>query len=160
MTVWRSAIKTQALCVGALIYDDSGERIQVFVAKRAETRRFLPGAFELPSGRVRLGEDLETALRRIIKEKLHVDLTPERVQTVFCYFNSDRGEQLAEILYLARLRQSRPQEIMLTKSKYAQSRWVSLETLESTLGAMKVSVPDEYQAIMTTLVELERRRQA
>ena len=71
MTVWRSTIKTQALSVGALIYDDTGERVRVFVAKRAETRRFLPGSFELPSGRVRLGEDLETALRRVIKEKLH-----------------------------------------------------------------------------------------
>ena len=156
--MWSNQNSKQIIAVGGLLCDDSGERVKVFVAKRSANRNFLPGTYELPSGRVHFGEDLLAALRRIIQEKLHVEVEIGRTMTAFTYLDSARGEQIVEILYLLRLRDVRPQEIMLTKSKYAESLWVSLETLDDKLLEMKNYSVQEYQAIMETLIFLEKRR--
>ena len=159
MTWWQAQNDTQILTAAALIYDDTPERVKVFLVRRAANRQFLPGVPELPGGRIRFGERIETGLGRQIREKLHVEITLERPFFVFDYLNSDRREHVAEIVYLARLHAFKPQEISLKKEKYAQSFWVGLDEVESLLGEMKLYSPQEYDAVVQALVGLERQRQ-
>ncbi|SHF68362.1 NUDIX hydrolase [Streptoalloteichus hindustanus] len=56
--------------VGAVISD----RGAVLVLQRRLDEEFLPGLWELPSGRVEAGEDLVTALRREVAEETGLDV--------------------------------------------------------------------------------------
>lgn len=156
--MWQPKSEQQVLTVAALLYDDSGERVKAFVVRRSANRSFLPGVYELVCGHVRFGENIVSALGRIVKEKLHVEVTVERPFYVFDYLNSPQKQHVAEIVYLARLNEVSPSEIKLTRNKHAESLWVSLETLERDLGEMKTYSPYEYEAIVTALAELEKER--
>jgi len=158
MNNWQSKQKKQVLTVAALICDDSGERVKAFVARRAANRRFLPGVYELPGGHVHYGEEMKSALERITRERLHVEITVDRPFFVFDYLNSKAHQHVAEIVYLARLRDHKPREIMLTRSKHSESLWVSLEMMERYLADMKTYSPHEYQAVLEGLVLAEKGR--
>lgn len=58
------------LVVGAAIVSDG----QVLLLRRPQTD-FMGGIYELPSGKVELGESLDTALRREVKEETGLDVT-------------------------------------------------------------------------------------
>ena len=49
---------------------------KVFLPKRADTKKFLPGLYELPGGHIDFGEDIVDGLRREIKEETGLDIEP------------------------------------------------------------------------------------
>jgi mutator protein MutT len=53
-------------CVGALIRNDEG---RVFVQRRSATRHVFPGVWDIVGGHLELGETLQEALAREIKEE-------------------------------------------------------------------------------------------
>lgn len=59
----------QTIFVNALIHNASQ---QVLVVRRSLKDHFLPGYLELPGGRVEVGESLEAALVRKLKDELHI----------------------------------------------------------------------------------------
>ena len=61
----------QVITACAFIYHDFGGVIKVFLPKRANTKKFLPGVYELPGGHIDYGEDIEDGLRREIKEEFN-----------------------------------------------------------------------------------------
>lgn len=150
--------KKQAIVVGALIYDDSEDLCRVFLAKRANGRKFLPGVYEIPSGRVSYGEKLERGLERQIKEKLHVDIEVEEPIAVFDYLDRDNNVHAVQVIYLARLRGAEPKEITLRKNKHSESIWISQPAMERVLGEMKESFPEEYAAVARGLGIVEEKK--
>lgn len=73
----------------------------ILVAKRAETKKFLPGKFELPGGHIDFGESPEDGLKRELKEELDYDVTIGGLFSAFTYVNEIKGSHSVELLYFA-----------------------------------------------------------
>ena len=55
---------TQAITACALVWHEFDGVKKAFVPKRADTKKFLPGVYNLPGGHVEYGEDIVEALKR------------------------------------------------------------------------------------------------
>lgn len=73
----------------------------VFLAKRADTKRFLPGVYELPGGHIDFGESMETGLKREIKEEFGLSVRVGDPFGVFTYVNEIKGSHSIEVVYFA-----------------------------------------------------------
>ena len=62
--------KFQTITVCAFIIDED----RLLIAKRAETKKFLPDKYELLGGHVEFGESLEAALKRELMEEVKVSI--------------------------------------------------------------------------------------
>jgi 8-oxo-dGTP diphosphatase len=104
--------------VGAYIVNSAGE---VLVLRRARGE-FLEGTFELPSGGVEPGEDLETALRREIREEtgLHVS----HVGCLIGHFDygGDGAGRARQFNFVANVYEPIPVQL---SSEHDAYRWVS-----------------------------------
>lgn len=76
---------------------------KVFLPKRADTKKFLPGKYELPGGHIDFGEDMTAGLKREIQEELGVDVTLGDPFAVFTYTNEVKGSHSIEVVYFAQL---------------------------------------------------------
>ncbi|MCO5215920.1 MAG: NUDIX domain-containing protein [Thermomicrobiales bacterium] len=59
----------------------------VFLAKRADTKKFLPGVYELPGGHIDFGESMEAGLEGEIKEEFGLSVRIGDPFGVFTYVN-------------------------------------------------------------------------
>ncbi len=118
----------QVITVCGLIYKYNHGTYWAFLAKRAETKKFLPDVFELPGGHVDFGEELDTALKREIKEELQESVSVGACFAAFTYVNDIKKSHSAEIIYFASFDDS-PEEIKLDPADHSDYAWVSLETL-------------------------------
>ncbi len=73
--------KFQAITACAFIHKDG----RLLVAKRAETKQFLPGKYELLGGHIEFGETLQDGLRREIREEIHIAIIVGEPFHVFTY---------------------------------------------------------------------------
>ena len=76
---------------------------KVFLPKRTDTKKFLPGLYELPGGHIDFGEDIVDGLRREIKEEFDRDISIGDPFTAFTYENQIKGSHTIEVIYFARL---------------------------------------------------------
>lgn len=60
----------QVITACAAIYRKGSNGHEIMVARRALTKKFLPGKFELPGGHIEFGETLVGGLCRELKEEL------------------------------------------------------------------------------------------
>lgn len=65
----------QVLTACAFIHRREGGELKVFLAKRADTKKFLPGVFELPGGHIDFGEGLRAGLKREVYEEFGFEVT-------------------------------------------------------------------------------------
>jgi len=65
----------QVITACAFIYRINKGTPELFIPKRAMTKKFLPGIFELPGGHIEFGEILEDGLRREIREEFNQEIT-------------------------------------------------------------------------------------
>jgi len=91
----------QVFTACAFIWHDFNGVKKVFLPKRADTKKFLPGVYELPGGHIEFGEDLKDGLAREIMEELgmHVDIGD--VIDVFTYRNDIKKSHSIEVVYFA-----------------------------------------------------------
>jgi hypothetical protein len=66
------AQRQQVISACAFIHHKVDGVEKVFLPKRAATKRFLPGVFELPGGHIDYGEDMVTDLKREITEEFNM----------------------------------------------------------------------------------------
>ena len=111
-------------CVGALIRD----RGRVFVQRRSSTRRVLPGIWDIVGGHIGVGETLEEALAREIKEETGWDLRHVGAQIADWEWEHD-GVVHRELDYLVEVRGdlAAPQ---LEAGKHDAYAWVGVDNLE------------------------------
>ena len=62
------AVNQQVITACAFIHHNFDGVEKLFWPKRADTKKFLPGVYELPGGHIDFGEDIVEGLRREIKE--------------------------------------------------------------------------------------------
>src|SRR5271169_6530083 len=97
---------------------------KVLVAKRADTKSFLPGKYELPGGHLEFGETPEDCLKRELREEMHVEITVEMPFHVFTSMQNRGAEHYIEIDYFAHLKNSR-QKLRLNKKDHSEYNWIT-----------------------------------
>lgn len=97
---------------------------RLFVAKRADTKNFLPGKYELVGGHIEFGETIEGGLTREIKEELHIDIEIQYPFYVFTYISENGNKHSVEIDYLARMANPE-QEIKLNPEDHSGYKWIT-----------------------------------
>lgn len=86
----------------AFIHHNFDGVTKVFLPKRADTKKFLPGLYELPGGHIDLYEDLQDGLRREIREEFGREVTLGDPFSAFTYENRIKGSHTIEVIYFAR----------------------------------------------------------
>jgi 8-oxo-dGTP diphosphatase len=112
--------KIQEICACVFIRNKE----KVLVAKRADTKSFLPGKYELLGGHVEFGETLPDCLKRELKEELHVDIVVEMPFHSFTNVYDKKTKHYIEVDYFAHLKNPN-QKIRLNKEDHSSYKWIS-----------------------------------
>lgn len=91
----------QVITACAFITHDFDGVVKVFLPKRAATKKFLPGVFELVGGHIDYGEDIEAGLKREVREEIGKEITLGEPFAVFTYINEIKGSHSIEVIYFA-----------------------------------------------------------
>ncbi len=76
---------------------------KVFLPKRADSKKFLPGKYEIPGGHIDYGEDIRAGLKREVNEELGIEITLGDPFAVFTYLNQVKGSHSIEVVYFAQI---------------------------------------------------------
>ena len=98
----RLAKGQQVITACAFIHKKFDGVHKVFLSKRSETRKFLPGVYELPGGHIEFGEDIVKGLEREIKEELNMDVSIGDPFDVFTYTNPVKKSHSIQVTYFAK----------------------------------------------------------
>ena len=74
---------------------------KVFMPKRAASKKFMPGVFELPGGHIDYGENIITGLKREIMEEHEMRIRVGDPFGVFDYQNEVKGSHSIQVTYFA-----------------------------------------------------------
>ena len=113
----------QVLTACAFIHRIIDGKQKVFLPKRADTKKFLPGKYELPGGHVDYGEDMKVGLKREIKEEFGIDIALGDPFAVFTYMNEVKGSHSIEVVYFATTEQ--PDNITINPEDHSSCGWFS-----------------------------------
>lgn len=121
----------QVITACALIHQDFDGVVKVFLPKRADTKKFLPGVFELPGGHIEWGEDIVEGLKREIMEELGVRISVGDPFAAFTYSNEIKGSHSVEVVYFATF-EDLGEQIQLNPEDHSEFKWVSQDEIDST----------------------------
>lgn len=122
---------------------------KLFIAKRADTKKFLPGKYELPGGHIEFGETLIEGLRREFREEFGVEVEIGDVIYAFTYMNGQ--DQVVEIDFLAELQEPKA-PITLHPEDHSEYKWVNQHEVEKIWDQADA----EYPAIIKGFEMLRR----
>lgn len=118
----------QVITARAFIHYEFGGVTKVFLAKRADTKKFLPGTWELLGGHINFGENIVKGLKREIREELEVDINMGDPFAVFDYTNQVKCSHSIEVVYFATLLHA-PENIKLHSEDHSDGDWFAKEDL-------------------------------
>lgn len=131
---------------------------KVFLPKRAATKKFLPGVYELPGGHIDYGEDLESGLVREVREEFGMCINVGDPYFVFTYMNDIKRSHSIEVIYFAAFAKPDEQEISLHAEDHSEYGWFAEDELHKTYTAGKDSDDIEIKAIKRGFEILKGRR--
>lgn len=103
---------------------------KLFIAKRSDSKKFLPGKYELVGGHIEFGETIEKGLKREVKEELHIDVKIENPFYVFTYLSENGDKHLVEIDYFAKM-VNPSQSIRLNLKDHSEYKWITSEEIDN-----------------------------
>jgi 8-oxo-dGTP diphosphatase len=136
----------QVISACALIHHTFDGVVKVFLAKRADTKKFLPGVYEIPGGHIDYGENIITGLQREIREEFNVDIKVGDPFYVFDYTNDIKGSHSIEVIYFARLASS-PDIIIANPEDHSTFGWFSQDEMHKLYTETKKADDQEFIAL-------------
>jgi 8-oxo-dGTP diphosphatase len=119
---------------------------KVFLPKRADTKKFLPGIFEIPGGHIDYGEDIVEGLKREIKEEFDMTITVGDPFAAFTYENPIKGSHSIEVIYFAKFIDQLDQ-IKLDPEDHSEYKWISENELDQVVADSKAADDPEFKAL-------------
>jgi len=147
----------QVITACAFIHQNFDGTEKVFSAKRAETKKFLPGLWELPGGHVDFGEDIIDGLVREIDEEFNMQLEVEEPFAVFTYINEVKKTHSIEVIYLARFT-SNLDNITLNPADHSEFGWFEQAAGHDVIAQSKPADDPEIAALARGFEILNRRK--
>lgn len=132
----------QVITACAFITHDFDGVQKVFLARRANTKKFLPNVFELPSGHIEFGEDIEVGLKREVREELNKDIELGDSFAVFTYVNEVKGSHSIEVIYFAKWLGG-IDDITLNPEDHSEYAWFSEQEVK--MRYKEISADGTYQ---------------
>lgn len=107
---------------------------KLFIAKRADTKQFLPGKYELPGGHIEFGETMEDGLAREFQEEFGVKIAVGDPLYAFAYERNKDGIDLhvIEVIYFVTLADD-DQMITLNPEDHSEYMWITADEIEKYL---------------------------
>ena len=136
----------QVISACAFIHHDFDGVTKVFLPKRADTKKFLPGLHEIPGGHIDFGESIIDGLKREIREEFEIDVIIGDPFAAFDYTNEIRGSHSVEIVYFATLLGS-PSDIKLHPADHSSYQWVTEEQTHEIMATERYSDDPELQNV-------------
>jgi 8-oxo-dGTP diphosphatase len=143
----------QIISAVAAIHHEFNGDLKICMPKRADSKKFFPGVYELPGGHIDFGEDIEAGLKREIVEELGVRINLGDCYSAFTYMNEVKGSHSIEVAYFATLIDP-PEEIKLQSKDHSGFRWVSEKELE----ILEPTTPVELEAALKAFSLLKGNR--
>lgn len=138
-----SADGQQVITACALIHHDFDGVTKVFLPRRADTKKFLPGVYELPGGHIDFGEDLRSGLAREIDEEFGMEVAIGEPFAAFTYMNDIKRSHSVEIVYFATFTDP-IERITLDPADHSDYRWIGADEVEQVYTPTKGSDDIEF----------------
>ncbi len=119
----------QVITACAFIHHNFDGVEKLFVPKRAETKKFLPGTYELPGGHIEFGEDIVEGLKREVLEELNMHILVGEPFNVFTYINELKGSHSIEVDYFA-VFDGPIENLKPNPSEHSEFLWISENELD------------------------------
>lgn len=97
---------------------------KLFLPKRASTKKFLPGVFELPGGHIDFGEDIVEGLQREVMEEHGMNISVGDSFSVVTYTNHIKGSHSIEVDYFCKFIDA-TENIRLNPEDHSEYQWVA-----------------------------------
>lgn len=124
----------QAIVVCAIIHRKISDKVEILLTQRSLSSTFLPGAYEIPGGHIEYGEDIESGLKREIKEELNISIKIGEIFSAFTYDHND--VHTVEIVYLATTPND-TKDIVFQEDEIEAYRWITEEEVDSVVTINK-----------------------
>lgn len=147
----------QVITAVAFIYAEFDGVTKVFLPKRADTKKFLPGVFELPGGHIDFGEELESGLAREIQEEFGMIVSIGDIFGAFTYTNEVKGSHSVELIYFAQFTDSL-EKISIDPEDHSEFIWASEEELDTVYSDQKGAEDVEYAYVRKGFSILKEQR--
>lgn len=112
----------QVIVACAFIHHDFGGVTKVYLPRRAATKKFYPGVFEIPGGHIDFGEDIVEGLKREVREELGQEIIVGEPFSAFTYVNEVKGAHAVEVVFFAQFVGGVP-DIQLNPEDHSEGRW-------------------------------------
>jgi 8-oxo-dGTP diphosphatase len=136
----------QVITACAFIYHNFDGANKLFIPKRADTKKFLPGVYELPGGHIEFGEDIVDGLKREILEEFNMKISVGDPFYVFTYTNNIKGSHSVEVDYLATF-EDPIENIKINPSDHSEFLWISENEVDKIISDKKGVDDPEIKAI-------------
>lgn len=128
---------------------------KVFLAKRADTKNFLPGVYELPGGHIEFGEDPRAGLAREVMEELGMRVAVGEVVDVFAYINDIKKSHSIEVIFFAQFTDPL-EKLVLHPDDHSTCGWFAVDELEQSYVDEKDVDDPEVKILHKAFAMLEK----
>lgn len=136
----------QVITACAFIHQNINGVERVFLPKRADTKKFLPGVYELPGGHIDFDEEPTAGLKREIAEEFGMGLEVGDPFYVFTYTNHIKRSHSIEVIYFAKFLNDL-NGLSLNPEDHSGYGWFSEDELENATTEHKGLDDEEFVAM-------------
>lgn len=136
----------QVIVACAFVHHNFDGVEKVFLPKRADTKKFMPGVYELPGGHIDFGEDLVEGLKREVREEFNKEITVGNPFAAFTYENKVKGSHSIEVVHFAQF-EGGIDDISTNPEDHSGYIWLAENLLHDMLVAGKTEEDEEYRTI-------------